>query len=159
MHLAGDELFRADQWLEGIGNADPEKLSREEAATILEIMGLGFSFPFNNLTYEADGNFAPAARAEEFFEERIEALLEPERFQAIAGGSQPTAQEIQTFLDEENKMRMEDEMPFHFYVWKIRFSKGDRYFRSLHGDGGLMDHFFGPFLSLEEAMPKGLIQQ
>ena len=41
---------------------------------------------------------------------------------------------------------------YHFYLWKVELPDEQIYFRSLHGDGGILDVFDGPFESEEEAL-------
>jgi hypothetical protein len=37
-------------------------------------------------------------------------------------------------------------------LWRVELSEGTIYFRSLHGDGGTLDAFDGPFNNEKEAL-------
>ena len=88
-----------------------------------------------------------------FDPEYIDSELAPERREALTDGAKPTPEEVKRWKEKkESLVFQEDGSWFHFYIWRVDLAEETLYFRSLHGDGGILDDFDGPFLTQEEAL-------
>lgn len=103
--------------------------------------------------YELDGHFAFPVDTAEFDPDDIEDKLAPSRYDALTEGQRPTAEELEIWKEKKESLVFEQDGGwFHFYLWRIDLPEGPIYFRSLHGDGGFLDYFDGPFSSEEETL-------
>ena len=103
--------------------------------------------------YELDGHFAYPADRADFDPDYIEGELGASRYEEISSGQNPTEEELSMWAEKKDSLVFEDDgWWYHFYVWRVDLPEEQLYFRSLHGDGGLLDEFDGPFGSEEEAL-------
>ena len=117
------------------------------------ILGLEGGFASGGGDYELDGHFAFPVDESGFCPEYIEDELTPERCEALVEGAKPTSKELKLWKDKKESLVFEEDgWWFHFYLWRVDLPEETLYFRSLHGDGGILDDFDGPFLTKEEAL-------
>ena len=103
--------------------------------------------------YELDGHFAYPADQVDFDPDYIEDELGVTRYEEISSGQNPTEDELRIWAEKKDSLVFEEDgWWYHFFLWKVEFPDEQLYFRSLHGDGGLLDEFDGPFGSEEEAL-------
>jgi hypothetical protein len=103
--------------------------------------------------YDLDGQFAFPADKADFDPEYIENELDSDRYEALSEGQSPTDEELELWKKKKESLIFEeDDGWFHFYIWRVDLSDKTIYFRSLHGDGGILDYFNGPFTSEEDAL-------
>jgi hypothetical protein len=92
---------------------------------------------------------------QDFEPDEIENQLTPERYEALQNGDSATPGEVELWVKEKTERIFEDEGGwYHFYLWRVALPEETIYFKSLHGDGGYVDGFEGPFPSEEAALGK-----
>jgi hypothetical protein len=103
--------------------------------------------------YELDGHFAHPPDIANFDPDYIEEELGQFRYEEICNGQKPTDDELGIWMEKKNaSVFEEDGWWYHFYIWLVNLPDARLYFRSLHGDGGKLDRFDGPFSSEREAL-------
>jgi hypothetical protein len=135
------------RWMAGNG-----KGTRPDLKKVQEILGLGNGSVARD-DYESDGHFAYPADTADFDPDYIEDELGPSRYEEISNGLEPTPEELEIWAKKRNSLVFEEDGGwYHFYLWKVELSDEQIYFRSLHGDGGILDCFDGPFENEDEAL-------
>lgn len=143
MKLSEDQLQKIAKCL--LVSKRHRRRSLAEIRDILEVTGRD--------DYELDGHFAFPPTLRSFEPERIEELLEPTRFTELSRRGKPTSQEFDLWRAKWKSEIFTNEAGwYHFYLWKVDLPKAPIFFRSLHGDGGYLDHFHGPYRSAAEAL-------
>lgn len=103
--------------------------------------------------YELDGHFTYPPNPADFDPDLIEGELPKERYSALIQGADPTKEELELWTDRVSESAFENDGGwFHFYLWRVDLPNEKIYFRTLHGDGGILDTFHGPYSSIEEAL-------
>jgi hypothetical protein len=147
MELSSKQLFAVADWRKKHLNRRQNNLEE-----IQEILGLQSGLIARE-DYELDGHFAFPPDASEFDPDYIENELGQSRYEAICCGQKPTESELSLWLKKKNLLVFEEDGNwYHFYLWKIDLPDEHVYFRSLHGDEGILDQFSGPFKSKKEAL-------
>ena len=154
MNLSPEQLSAIASWQAGSRKLKQGALKRKQRdlAEVQEILGLQ-SGSIAREDYELDGHFAYPTDVAKFDPDDIEEELDPSRYEEISSGQEPTADELQIWAKKKDSLVFEGDCGwYHFYLWRIDFPNEQLYFRSLHGDGGILDFFDGPFGSEEEAL-------
>lgn len=147
MHLSIEQIADVARWW-----AELSKRKRPDLAEIQNLLGLGNGSLARD-DYALDGHFSYPVDSANFDPDDIEEELEPSRYEALTGGQKPTAEELRLWTQKKNSQVFDgDNGWYHFYLWKIDLPEGPIYFRSFHGDGGILDSFHGPFKSEEQAL-------
>ena len=147
MNLSPEQVKAVADWRKKSLGRGSAPLSEIQVILGLEGGGIGGN------DYEVDGHFAFPVDESEFDPEYIESELAPERREALIDGAKPTPEEVKRWKEKkESLVFQEDGSWFHFYIWRVDLAEETLYFRSLHGDGGILDDFDGPFLTQEEAL-------
>ncbi len=103
--------------------------------------------------FELDGHFAYPADTSDFNPDDIEEKINPSRYEELSHGQKPTDSEVRLWAQTKNSSVFEgDSGWYHFYLWKIDLPDEKLFFRSLHGDGGIVNEFDGPFGSEVDAL-------
>jgi len=147
MKLTAEQLSLMVRW-----KSDSKKGKKLDLKKAQEILGLqnGAIAPDD---YELDGHFAYPVDTAEFDPDEIEDQLGPSRYEEITNGQKPTDRELSIWAEKKNsEVFEEDGWWYHFYLWKIDLPDEQLYFRSLHGDGGILDAFNGPYGSEAQAL-------
>ena len=147
MKLSTSQITAATQW-----RAEFSGRKGTDLTEIQEILGLE-NGSVARVDYELDGHFALPADPSEFDPDYIEAELGPPRYLEISREQKPTLAELEMWANKMNSLVFEeDRCWYHFYVWRVDLLGDTVYFRSLHGDDGILDRFDGPFKSEKSAL-------
>jgi len=146
MNLSQEQISSMARWYSQV-------TKRESNLTeVQEILDMGGGSRAGR-DYELDGHFAFPVDKADFCPEYIEYELDPDRYEPLSNGQQPTDEAIALWKKKtESLIFMGDSGWFHFYIWRVDLPDKTIYFRSLHGDGGILDYFNGPFTSEEDAL-------
>jgi len=147
MKLSAEQISTIANW-----RAKSRKREQRNLEEIQMLLGLQ-SGSLARDDYELDGHFAYPADQADFDPDYIEDELGATRYEEISSGQNPTEAELRIWAEKkDSSVFEEDGWWHHFYLWKVDLPDEQLYFRSLHGDGGLLDEFDGPFGSEEEAL-------
>jgi len=147
MNLSFDQAKSITEW----HNRCSEK-SIFDLSEVQDILGLRDGYIARD-DYEVDGHFAFPADPKNFDSNYIEEDLAPDRYNNLINGQEPSEEEIKIWKEKKDSLVFEEDgYWFHFYLWLVDLPEGPVYFRSLHGDQGILDRFDGPFNSEKEAL-------
>ena len=147
MDLSPEQVGAVTEWR--------KKSSGRKTASLGEIQGiLGLEKGcIARDDYELDGHFAFPVDEPDFDPDYIQDDLTPNRYDALIGGAKPTSKELKRWSDEKESLVFEEDgWWFHFYLWRVDLPEETLYFRSLHGDGGVLDYFDGPYRTEKQAL-------
>jgi hypothetical protein len=146
MNLSQEQISSIDYWYSQVAK---KKANLTEVQKILDLEEGSFAGD----DYELDGQFAFPADKADFDPEYIEHELDPDRYEVLSEGQPPTDEELELWKKKKESLIFEeDDGWFHFYIWRVDLPDKTIYFLSLHGDGGILDYFYGPFTSEEDAL-------
>lgn len=147
MNLSTEQLSAIAHW-----RARSLAHKQRDLREIQELLGLQ-NGSFAREDYELDGHFAYPADPADFDPDYIEDELGQSRYDEIVSGKAPTEGELRMWAKKKDSLVFEEDSCWnHFYLWKVELPDEELYFRSLHGDGGFLDDFDGPFVSEEAAL-------
>ncbi len=124
-----------------------EEASKGEVAEILQVS----SGPPD---YDFDGIWVDEVDPEDFDPDDIADELTERRLERLQEGAEPTKKEIRIWTEKryEDLLMGDGPRTYHFYLYKIHVDRKVLWFLSLHGCGGCMDDFSGPYDSKREAL-------
>lgn len=131
----------ADDWLDQDGDL-------RELAEILGIARGGIGA-------EIQGHCYRPVNDEDFTPEAIESFIDDEyrMRQLKSREALPTDEEMEVWRQAQR-----DAQPAtRFYIWKVPFTRGERFISTIHGKNGYVDRMEGPFHSEDASMPYGEI--
>ena len=147
MNLSSMQITAVSQW-----HAQSSRCQEPDLKEVQRILGLENGCIARD-DYELDGHFAYPVDPADFDADYIADELTADRYSELSEGATPTEEETALWKQKkENLVFEEDGCWHHFYLWRVDLSEGTIYFRSLHGDGGALDAFDGPFNNEQEAL-------
>ena len=147
MNLSSEQLKSLSEW-----QKESEKRGVADITMVQELLGL-WRGAIARDDYELDGQFAFPPDSDKFDSNDIAEELGRARYEAIVGGQSPTDEDVRVWLQKKNDLAFSgDGGWYHFYLWRVDLPDGLLYFRSLHGDGGALAAFDGPYWDQKAAL-------
>ena len=147
MDLSPEKIRSLCDWRQRTSKSQSQSLGEIQELLDLRVGRLGRE------DYDMDGHFAYPPNPADFDPDLINDELPEERYRALIHGADPTKEELELWTDRMSETVFENDAGwFHFYLWRVDLPNETIYFRTLHGDGGIMDTFHGPYSSIREAL-------
>jgi len=138
MKLSKEQIIAADIWLDKFESGSATLWG---LCDIINLTGCNIPDTFSDM-----GQFVPPPDDSEFNPDLLDGDIKESRLEELQDGAKPNAKELELWRESHIEVAlMGDSEWFAYYVWEVPFSKGSLYFYSLHGDGGVIDDFVGPF--------------
>jgi hypothetical protein len=157
MELTSEQQIAVQSWFDKWRKAKGRK-KKELLSELPEVIGIERTGAFSRDDYEGSGQFSYPPDDRDFDPDSIYDSLSPARYEKLSDGGKPTKQELEIWREK----KIEDEFMgdggwWHYFVWRIDIGDQSLYFLSLHGDGGIMDGFRGPYHCHDEALDGGTV--